>query len=134
MESGEESSSSRRPSISFPLGFALLLILLICISLVLVCYVKWHKLRALFLQSPYEDENDDDSLSETSHSPALEAASPVMKAKQKVGGESLPVLMPGDRVPRFIAMACPCEPPILEKITIQIHKPPSDLAVPFYYS
>ncbi|KAF7817070.1 putative transmembrane protein [Senna tora] len=25
--------------------------------------------------------------------------------------ERLPVLMPGDKVPKFIAMACPCHPP-----------------------
>lgn len=36
--------------------------------------------------------------------------------------ESLPVLMPGDEVPKFIALACPCQPPKEEKITIQVHK------------
>jgi len=47
-------------------------------------------------------------------------------------GQSLPVLMPGDQVPKFIAMACPCEPPRTEKITVQIQKPPS-FPVPFYW-
>ncbi|KAG6786370.1 hypothetical protein POTOM_007970 [Populus tomentosa] len=50
---------------------------------------------------------------------------------KKNQGQSLPVLMPGDRVPKFIAMACPCEPPRTEKITVQIQKPPS-FPVPLY--
>jgi len=37
-------------------------------------------------------------------------------------GESLPVLMPGDEVPKFIALACPCQPPTNERITIHVHK------------
>ncbi|GAU14318.1 hypothetical protein TSUD_308780 [Trifolium subterraneum] len=33
---------------------------------------------------------------------------------------SFPVVMPGDKVPKFIALACPCEPPKDEKITIHV--------------
>ena len=41
--------------------------------------------------------------------------------------ESLPVLMPGDEVPKFIALACPCQPPKEERITIHVQKEaPSD--------
>lgn len=29
--------------------------------------------------------------------------------------QSLPVLMPGDMVPKFIALACPCKAPTDEK-------------------
>lgn len=36
--------------------------------------------------------------------------------------ESLPVMMPGDEIPKFIAMACPCKPPTDESITIHVHK------------
>jgi len=39
--------------------------------------------------------------------------------------ESLPVLMPGDAVPKFIATACPCQPPRDERITIHVQKEPS---------
>ena len=35
------------------------------------------------------------------------------KANQR---QSLPVLMPGDKVPKFIALPCPCEPRRDEKI------------------
>lgn len=37
--------------------------------------------------------------------------------------QSLPVLMPGDQVPKFIAIACPCEPPVREKLTVIVQKP-----------
>jgi len=43
----------------------------------------------------------------------------MMKQNQ---GESLPVLMPGDEVPKFIALACPCQPPTNESIRIHVHK------------
>lgn len=36
--------------------------------------------------------------------------------------KSLPVLMPGDDIPKFIAMACPCQPPTDERITIHVDK------------
>lgn len=36
--------------------------------------------------------------------------------------QSLPVMMPGDEVPKFIAIACPCQPPRDERITIHIDK------------
>ncbi|XVE60651.1 hypothetical protein DITRI_Ditri05aG0145300 [Diplodiscus trichospermus] len=131
-----EESSSSRPSIGFPLGLALLLILLFCISGVLICYLNWHKLRALFLQSSGHHQDDDgDIQSDVDHSRVdVQAESPIKKrSQQKIVGQSLPVLMPGDEVPRFIAMACPCEPATMEKITITVHKPPA-LPVPFYYS
>lgn len=34
--------------------------------------------------------------------------------------QSLPVLMPGDEIPKFIAMACPRQPPKDERITIHM--------------
>ncbi|MBA0722358.1 hypothetical protein Golax_003041 [Gossypium laxum] len=126
-----EESSSGRPSIGFPLGLAFLLILLFCISAVLLCYLNWQKLRALILRS--SDQDRDDIESYIGRSPDLEVSSPVMKPKGKIVGQSMPVLMPGDKVPRFIAMASPCEPPRTETITIRVPKPPA-LSVPFYYS
>ena len=41
--------------------------------------------------------------------------------------QSFSVLMPGDQVPKFIAMACPCRPPLAEKVTIEVHKPPTSV-------
>ena len=36
--------------------------------------------------------------------------------------KTIPVLMPGDDIPKFIATACPCEPPRDERITILVQK------------
>lgn len=35
---------------------------------------------------------------------------------------SVTVLMPGDEIPKFIAMACPCQPPIQERISVVVQK------------
>ena len=48
--------------------------------------------------------------------------------------QSLPVLMPGDKVPKFIALPCPCEPPREEKVVVKVTKPPKPprMPVPLY--
>ncbi|OVA07321.1 hypothetical protein BVC80_1605g9 [Macleaya cordata] len=39
--------------------------------------------------------------------------------------ESMPVIMPGDQIPKFIALPCPCAPPRAENIiTVDVQKPP----------
>ncbi|KAA3476593.1 Hydroxyproline-rich glycoprotein family protein [Gossypium australe] len=128
-----EESSSSRPAIGFPLGLALLLILLFCISAVLLCYLYWQKLRALILRSSDQDQNDIESDIGSFTGPRSFVPCHGTKPKGKIVGQSMPVLMPGDKVPRFIAMASPCEPPRTETITITVPKPPA-LSVPFYYS
>lgn len=54
-------------------------------------------------------------------------------SKQKQN-QSLPVIMPGDRIAKFIAMPCPCEPLRADKIIVQVEKPPKppQIAVPLY--
>ncbi|CAD5335938.1 unnamed protein product [Arabidopsis thaliana] len=37
---------------------------------------------------------------------------------------SVPVLMPGDNTPKFIALPCPCAPPRPEKLTVDVQTPP----------
>lgn len=56
-----------------------------------------------------------------------------LKQKQN---ESLPVLMPGDRIAKFIAMPCPCEPLRAQKIIVEVQKPlkPQHIAVPLDWS
>ncbi|KAK8600964.1 hypothetical protein V6N13_059296 [Hibiscus sabdariffa] len=123
-----EEFSFRRPSIGFPLGLALLLILLFCISGVLLCYFNWNNLQTLISGLFYDDDDDDDDIESD-----FQDSSPVMKPKDKIVEQSLAILMPGDKAPRFIAMACPCQPLTTEKITITVPNPPA-LPVPFYYS
>ncbi|CAN1341141.1 Uncharacterized protein At5g65660 [Linum perenne] len=87
-----------RTAIGVPLGLALLLLSLFSMTGVFICCLHWGYLRSLW------DAPDDD---ETQHLPPHKSSPPQLV-------ESLPVLMPGDEVPRFIAMACPCQPPVLE--------------------
>ncbi|KAE9449519.1 hypothetical protein RHGRI_028942 [Rhododendron griersonianum] len=49
--------------------------------------------------------------------------------------QSLPVLMPGDHIPKFIALPCPREPPRPEKIIVEVPRTPPKpprIAVPLY--
>ncbi|KAJ9186907.1 hypothetical protein P3X46_002425 [Hevea brasiliensis] len=120
-----ESEESSRPSIGFPLGLALLLVMLFLMSGFFTCCLHWDKLRSLFGASTEENFHTPQDIEQLPQKPTPHQESKRNKA------ESLPVLMPGDQVPRFIAMACPCEPPLLEKITIKVQKPPT-YPVPLY--
>ncbi|KAK9270710.1 hypothetical protein L1049_026293 [Liquidambar formosana] len=111
----EEGSS--RPSIGFPLGLLLLVILLFCMSLFFTCCYHWDKLRVLLRSSP---NGTDDVEADTPSSPS-DSSPPYMKAK-KIQEERFIVLMPGDEVPKFVAMPCPCKSTRMEKIIIQVQK------------
>ncbi|CAI0393589.1 unnamed protein product [Linum tenue] len=105
-----------RPIIGFPLGLVLLLLILLSMSAVFICCLRWDNHRS------FRDVPDDDD-DEAHDFPPQQKAS-------KNRGESLPVLMPGEQVPRFIAMACPCQPPVLETIQVDFEKPISTFPVP----
>ncbi|XP_021832183.1 uncharacterized protein At5g65660-like [Prunus avium] len=113
----ENYEASTRPNLAFPVGLALLLFLLLSISAFFLCCLHWDRLRALIFSS-VEDNPADQIEPELDQKPAL----PNMMAKQNQQ-QSLPVLMPGDQVPKFIAIACPCEPPVREKLTVIVQKP-----------
>ncbi|XP_010275503.1 PREDICTED: uncharacterized protein At5g65660 [Nelumbo nucifera] len=108
-----------RPSLGFPLGTALLLIVIFCLSGVFSCCYHWDKLRSL-RGAFSEDTTDPDT--DTAQSPS-KSGPPFMSSEQKQN-ESFPVLMPGDQIPKFIALPCPCEPPREEKIVVVVEKPP----------
>ncbi|OAY51091.1 uncharacterized protein At5g65660 [Manihot esculenta] len=113
-----ENEESTRPSIGFPLGLALLLVMLLFMAGFFTCCLYWDKLRSLLGVSSEE----------ISHA---QKPTPPQEESKRNRAESLPVLMPGDQVPRFIAMACPCKPPLPEKITIKVQKPPT-FPLPLY--
>ncbi|XP_020204824.1 uncharacterized protein At5g65660 isoform X2 [Cajanus cajan] len=108
-----------RPSLGFPLGTALLLIIIFALSGILSCCYHWDRLRSLrHPQMP---------------SSPTKSRHPTTDLRQN----SLPVLMPGDEVPKFIAMPCPCQPlrPDNIVVTVETEKPPPkppQLPVPFY--
>ncbi|KAK7386683.1 hypothetical protein VNO78_27018 [Psophocarpus tetragonolobus] len=106
-----------RPSLGFPLGTALLLIIVFTLSGILSCCYHWDRFRSLRQSFSHSHPPIASSLSKSNHSTEL---------KQN-RGQSLPVLMPGDEVPKFIAMPCPCQPSRPDNIvvTVESEKPPS---------
>ncbi|XP_052195011.1 uncharacterized protein At5g65660 [Diospyros lotus] len=118
-----------RPSLGFPLGTALLLIIIFSLSGVFSCCYHWEKLRSLRRSfsgdRDLEAAGDDGSLSKPRPPPA---------DSKRNQSQSLPVLMPGDDIPRFIALPCPCEPPRPGNVIVEVQKPPKPprIAVPLY--
>ncbi|PIN02191.1 hypothetical protein CDL12_17596 [Handroanthus impetiginosus] len=95
-----------RPSLGFPLGTALLMMVIFTLTGIISCCYHWDKLRRYHAAADSADIGPSDM---------------DLKQKQK---QSLPVIMPGDNVPRFIALPCPCEPPRLGKIIVDVQKQP----------
>ncbi|KAL1810038.1 hypothetical protein ACET3Z_027028 [Daucus carota] len=107
---------SSRPSLGFPLGTALLLIVIFSLSGIFSCCYHWDKIRSL--RRSFDDDLEAGHYEESPSKPK----SNQMDLKQKQN-ESLPVLMPGDRIAKFIAMPCPCEPLRAQKIIVEVQKP-----------
>ncbi|KAG4954885.1 uncharacterized protein At5g65660-like [Glycine soja] len=118
-----QDTAASRVSIGFPLGSALLFVCLIFICGFFCCCLHWTKLQS-FLQS--HGIINTQSLAQTQIQAELASsyqkpAFPVVMMKQNYA-KTIPVLMPGDDIPKFIATACPCEPPRDESITILVQK------------
>ncbi|KAL5988393.1 hypothetical protein ACLOJK_036157 [Asimina triloba] len=116
-------ADASRPALGFPLGTALLLIVVFCLSGVFSCCYHWDKLQALRRSFSGPSDADADADADSIEAPAKPAPLPV-DAKQSLN-ESLPVLMPGDRIPKYIAWPCPCEPPSRgEAMAVVVQTPP----------
>ncbi|VFQ75381.1 unnamed protein product [Cuscuta campestris] len=120
-------ADASRPSLGFPLGTALLLIVVFTLSGVFSCCYHWDKLRSLRRRS-FPDDGP--------HKPTPDSQ-PDLKVNRS---QTLPVVMPGDEVPKFLALPCPRQPPLPEKIVVEVQKPPPPYkpplrgveSVPFY--
>ncbi|KAL3813740.1 hypothetical protein ACJIZ3_015008 [Penstemon smallii] len=121
-------ASESRPSLGFPLGTALLLVVIFSLSGIFSCCYHWDKLRRTLSLQAADLEVADGGLGSPSKPKAIH--------KDLKRNQSLPVIMPGDNVPKFIAMPCPCEPPRDGKITVEVQnpppKPPPRIAVPLH--
>ncbi|XP_044490822.1 uncharacterized protein At5g65660-like [Mangifera indica] len=117
-----------RPSLGFPLGTAILLIIIFSLSGIFSCCYHWDKLRSL--RRSLSDDINPQSDIEASPSKTKPAD---MNWKNNQS-QSLPVLMPGDQIPKFIALPCPCQPPREENIVVKVQKPPKSprFPVPLY--
>ncbi|RDX83035.1 hypothetical protein CR513_36095, partial [Mucuna pruriens] len=114
-----EDTSSGGVSIGFPLGLALLVALLLFVCCFFCCCLHWEKLQPMFLLFGVITTHPPTQPHSTP--PPHKQPSPLLMMKHN-RGESLPVLMPGDEIPKFIALACPCQPPKNERITVHVQK------------
>ncbi|GAB2232028.1 hypothetical protein Droror1_Dr00011049 [Drosera rotundifolia] len=119
-----------RPSLGFPLGTALLLLVIFTLSGVFSCCYHWDRLRAIRGGGASMTESVDEDI----ESGADATKSYMIGKDQKVPA----VIMPGDNVPKFIALPSPCEPPRPEDpdkhVIRQPTRPPKPppLAIPLY--
>ncbi|KAL2317579.1 hypothetical protein Fmac_031455 [Flemingia macrophylla] len=118
-----QDTAATRVSIGFPLGLALLFVCLLFLCGFFCCCLQWNRLQS-FLRShgiintqSLEQTQTQGELASSYQKPAF----PVLMMKQNYA-KSLPVLMPGDEIPKFIATACPCQPPRDERIIIHVQK------------
>ncbi|KAJ4701519.1 Hydroxyproline-rich glycoprotein family protein [Melia azedarach] len=128
MESEEAIASADRPSIGFPLGLALLFVLLFCMSAFLACCLHWDKIRSFILPFSDHDEYDDgpaDDIQINIDDNLPQKSSPLHMISKQNQGESLLVSMPGDQLPKFVAMACPRKPSTVEKLPVTVHNIPT---------
>ncbi|KAL2246775.1 UNVERIFIED_CONTAM: hypothetical protein Sindi_2529800 [Sesamum indicum] len=112
-------SAGSRPLLGFPLGTALVLVVIFTLSGLFSCCYHWDKLRRSFPLLAAAADGDLASFPK-----------PYYKEKKK---QSLPVIiMPGDDVPKFIAVPCPCEPPRSDEIAVEMRRPPPKPPIAVY--
>ncbi|KAJ8545942.1 hypothetical protein K7X08_018525 [Anisodus acutangulus] len=112
-------SDTSRPSLGFPLGTALLLLIIFSLSGIFSCCYHWDKVRSL--RRSFSEGTDLEVGGDPSY---LKSKRAYMHWKQNQVSDMPAVLMPGDEVPKFIALPCPCQPPRPEKLVDEVQHPP----------
>ncbi|XP_031279256.1 uncharacterized protein At5g65660-like [Pistacia vera] len=113
----EDASSSARPLISFPLGLALLLFILCSMTGFFTCCFFRDKVRSLVR---FRDDDNADEIQTNFDHLRPQKSSPLRRISKQKQAQSLLVSMPGDEIPKFVALACPCKPSIVEKLTVTV--------------
>ncbi|KAJ7296538.1 hypothetical protein O6H91_21G015800 [Diphasiastrum complanatum] len=104
-----------KPAVGFPLGTALVLVIVLGITTMLSCYYHWEKIRnrASRLTGNRSGTRPIVSLQEglaTRRQGPLTTPMPSKKARFSQEDLSLSVVMPGDNVPKYIAWPSPHDP------------------------
>ncbi|GLJ07459.1 hypothetical protein SUGI_0067550 [Cryptomeria japonica] len=112
-------STTGKPPMGFPFGTAVILFLVLGISALFSCCYHWEKIRNMHHRRHYRsggggDGGGNSSLRPTSRSSFMPPAtappnwsSPSKNTQIHQSRRSLPVMMPGDDVPKFLAMPSP---------------------------
>ncbi|KAI3872347.1 hypothetical protein MKX03_019614 [Papaver bracteatum] len=119
MENSQADGSSR-PAFGFPIGTALLLIFIFSIGGFFSCCYHRSKLRSprrSFSHNYNHHEEEDTDLEANgtnNHNPVIQSPSSKPSQIYSHGNQntngSIPVIMPGDNIAKFIALPCPCKP------------------------
>ncbi|KAJ4820820.1 hydroxyproline-rich glycoprotein family protein [Rhynchospora pubera] len=97
------------PTLGFPLGTILLIFIVFAISGIFSGCYHWEKVRALWKRRRHgEHENQDQTSDQYISISIQESPSKITKEDNKERNQGLPVIMPGDPIPKFIAMPSPC--------------------------
>ncbi|OWM66163.1 hypothetical protein CDL15_Pgr013380 [Punica granatum] len=105
-------------SMGFSIGVAVLLVIIFSSSIAVACCYYRDRFQSHHQSSPEPDIEQ----------PPLkpEAMGEGSKFRHR---ESLPVLMPGDQVPKFVGLPCPSEPPREEKKIVEMQKATSAITL-----
>ncbi|GMH14693.1 hypothetical protein Nepgr_016534 [Nepenthes gracilis] len=123
-------ADASRPSLGFPLGTALLLLVIFTLSGIFSCCYHWDKLSSLRRSFSDPEAAAADLQGDGQVKPPCHSI--IMQEKC----ESVTVVMPGDNIAKFIAQPCPRQPLHLQKLATvpppeKLPKPPR-FPVPLY--
>ncbi|XP_051231150.1 uncharacterized protein [Lolium perenne] len=98
---------SSRPTLGFPLGTALLLLVIFSLSGIFSCCYHWDRLRLLWSRHPAMLQEGQLTVITIGSVPSKAASQHKNEKAAKECG--LPVIMPGDNIAKFFARPCPHE-------------------------
>lgn len=111
---GHRRIDTTRPTLGFPLGTALILVIVFGISALFSCCYHWEKIRNMHR---HDGRSNSSQPTNRAFSPEIHAMvplsspanfSPLSKnSRQYQSRDSLPVMMPGDDIPKFVAYPSP---------------------------
>lgn len=111
---------SSRPTLGFPLGTALLLLVIFSLSGIFSCCYHWDRLRLLWSRHPAMLQEGQLTVITIGSAPSKAASQHKNEKAAKECG--LPVIMPGDNIAKFFARPCPHETclPAAEKAELEV--------------
>ncbi|XP_047072090.1 uncharacterized protein At5g65660 [Lolium rigidum] len=111
---------SSRPTLGFPLGTALLLLVIFSLSGIFSCCYHWDRLRLLWSRHPAMLQEGQLTVITIGSAPSKAASQHKNEKAAKECG--LPVIMPGDNIAKFFARPCPHERclPAAEKAEVEV--------------
>lgn len=112
---GHRRVDTTRPTLGFPLGTALILVIVFGISALFSCCYHWEKIRNM--HSRHDGRSNSSQPTNRAFSPEIHALVPLSSpanfsppsknSRHSQSRGSFPVMMPGDNVPKFVAYPSP---------------------------